>query len=86
MISGKIVYEAVVFPAPLHPAIIYKFLSVTIANLGNVNHTAIRFSFYFQVPFWMVKRHNHRQDINQASAKHRKSYVSTALNMTKNKS
>jgi hypothetical protein len=33
MISGKIVKEAVVLPAPLHPAITNKFFSFTNANL-----------------------------------------------------
>jgi hypothetical protein len=32
-ISGKIVNDAVVLPAPLQPAITYNFLSVTVANL-----------------------------------------------------
>jgi len=39
-ISGKTVYEAVVFPAPLQPLMIYRFLAISAANLYKTFRTA----------------------------------------------
>ena len=46
-ISGSTVYDAVVFPAPLHPLMIYRFLSISGAKLLISKHITKQISSFF---------------------------------------